>query len=242
MRRDSRLSGVLHVLLHMAEQNGPVTSEVLARAMDTNPVVIRRARYQCSLTRQMFFPFDEVLDLPPGEISVSLGRRALRLATYMSFEPLQEEVLIQHGVRVSSSALNMLMDRVGSVAEQDRQFEIETLSSVPAGAHREARVALESEGPWPRRLYVSCDGITYRTRYRETDPARPKTRRCRNTWSPPPRILCATSTRAHRNSPPRSPEAASAGGRRTSSTSSRRSSNIRNGFTGSIRIRCSPAM
>jgi Rrf2 family protein len=42
MRRDSRLSGVLHVLLHMAEQSGPVTSEVLAKAMDTNPVVIRR--------------------------------------------------------------------------------------------------------------------------------------------------------------------------------------------------------
>lgn len=42
MRRDSRLSGVLHVLLHMAEHKGPVTSEVLARAMQTNPVVIRR--------------------------------------------------------------------------------------------------------------------------------------------------------------------------------------------------------
>ncbi|HEY5938612.1 MAG TPA: Rrf2 family transcriptional regulator [Kofleriaceae bacterium] len=42
MKRDSRLSGVLHVLLHMAEHDGPVTSEVLAKAMDTNPVVIRR--------------------------------------------------------------------------------------------------------------------------------------------------------------------------------------------------------
>lgn len=42
MRRDSRLSGVLHVLLHMAEQPRPVTSEALARAMSTNPVVIRR--------------------------------------------------------------------------------------------------------------------------------------------------------------------------------------------------------
>jgi DNA-binding IscR family transcriptional regulator len=42
MKRDSRLSGVLHVLLHMAEHPDPVTSEVLARAMDTNPVVIRR--------------------------------------------------------------------------------------------------------------------------------------------------------------------------------------------------------
>lgn len=42
MKRDSRLSGVLHVLLHMAEHEGPSTSETLARAMQTNPVVIRR--------------------------------------------------------------------------------------------------------------------------------------------------------------------------------------------------------
>ncbi|MFC4257266.1 transcriptional regulator [Altererythrobacter xixiisoli] len=42
MKRDSRLSGVLHVLLHMGEHSGPLTSDVLARAMDTNPVVIRR--------------------------------------------------------------------------------------------------------------------------------------------------------------------------------------------------------
>jgi DNA-binding IscR family transcriptional regulator len=42
MKRDSRLSGVLHVLLHLAEQRGPVTSELLAKAMDTNPVVVRR--------------------------------------------------------------------------------------------------------------------------------------------------------------------------------------------------------
>ena len=42
MNRDSRLSGALHVLLHMAEQAGPVTSETLAKAMSTNPVVIRR--------------------------------------------------------------------------------------------------------------------------------------------------------------------------------------------------------
>lgn len=42
MKMDSRLSGVLHVLLHMAEFHQPVTSEVLARMMGTNPVVIRR--------------------------------------------------------------------------------------------------------------------------------------------------------------------------------------------------------
>jgi DNA-binding IscR family transcriptional regulator len=42
MRRDSRLSGVLHILLHIAEHQTPMTSELLAKAMDTNPVVVRR--------------------------------------------------------------------------------------------------------------------------------------------------------------------------------------------------------
>ena len=42
MKHDSRLSGVLHVLLHMAEANRPVTSETMALAMQTNPVVVRR--------------------------------------------------------------------------------------------------------------------------------------------------------------------------------------------------------
>lgn len=42
MKRDSRLSGVLHVLLHIAEVDRLVTSEAMAKAMQTNPVVIRR--------------------------------------------------------------------------------------------------------------------------------------------------------------------------------------------------------
>lgn len=42
MRRNSQLSGVLHVLLHMAEHDHPSTSEELAKAMTTHPVVVRR--------------------------------------------------------------------------------------------------------------------------------------------------------------------------------------------------------
>src|SRR3989344_1359708 len=42
MKRDSRLSNVLHALLHMAEMEGPATSEAMAQAMQTNPVVVRR--------------------------------------------------------------------------------------------------------------------------------------------------------------------------------------------------------
>ena len=42
MKRNGKLSGVLHVLLHMAEHREPQTSEALAKVMRTNPVVIRR--------------------------------------------------------------------------------------------------------------------------------------------------------------------------------------------------------
>lgn len=42
MKRNSQLSGVLHVLLHMAERAEPLTSTALAKAMNTNPVVVRR--------------------------------------------------------------------------------------------------------------------------------------------------------------------------------------------------------
>ncbi|WP_419896601.1 Rrf2 family transcriptional regulator [Roseomonas sp. USHLN139] len=42
MNRDSRLSAVLHALLHMAEHDGPMTSAALGRCMNTNPAVARR--------------------------------------------------------------------------------------------------------------------------------------------------------------------------------------------------------
>lgn len=42
MRRDSRLSRMLHVLIHMAEHDEPLTSEAVAAFMATNPVVARR--------------------------------------------------------------------------------------------------------------------------------------------------------------------------------------------------------
>lgn len=42
MRRDGRLSDALHILLHLSERLSPATSETLAKAMDTNPVVVRR--------------------------------------------------------------------------------------------------------------------------------------------------------------------------------------------------------
>ena len=42
MKADSRLSSVLHVLLHIAASPRPLTSEELATSLGTNPVVVRR--------------------------------------------------------------------------------------------------------------------------------------------------------------------------------------------------------
>jgi DNA-binding IscR family transcriptional regulator len=42
MKSDSRLSSVLHLLLHMSHATRPLTSEELSRMLHTNPVVVRR--------------------------------------------------------------------------------------------------------------------------------------------------------------------------------------------------------
>lgn len=42
MRRDTKLSAVLHLLLHMERSKTPLSSEKLAQAMDGNPAVVRR--------------------------------------------------------------------------------------------------------------------------------------------------------------------------------------------------------
>ena len=141
------------------------------------PITIQRARYRCKTTGRTSCPLDQLLDLPPGEVTVSLARRAMRLGTYMSFAVLQEELKIQHDVRLSNSTLNNLMQAAGGRAEQDRQQAVDQLQSVPMGMYREQLVETDPLESVPRRLYVSCDGIMYRTRYRETHPDRPREKR-----------------------------------------------------------------
>lgn len=42
MKGDNRLSRMLHVLIHLGQQESPVTSELMAQMLNTNPVVVRR--------------------------------------------------------------------------------------------------------------------------------------------------------------------------------------------------------
>lgn len=118
-----------------------------------------------------------MLDLPKGDVTVSLARRSLRLSTCMSFGELQKELVAQHDVRLTDSTLDTLMQQAGGVAVADGERELDTLARTPRGVQREQRVRQCDCSQAPSRLYVSCDGITYRTRYREADPAHPKQKR-----------------------------------------------------------------
>jgi DNA-binding IscR family transcriptional regulator len=42
MSSDNRLSRMLHVLIHMDQREHPLTSDEIARMLNTNPVVVRR--------------------------------------------------------------------------------------------------------------------------------------------------------------------------------------------------------
>ena len=137
--------------------------------------MIRRARYQCSVSGKFYCPVDELLDLPAGAggvMTVSLSRRALALSTRMDFHELQRQLHEQHDVQVTDTTLDVLMRRVGGVAEADRQKILDALSAKSVGVAREEAVCVKL--PAPRRMYVSCDGIFYPTRYKEPDPDDPE--------------------------------------------------------------------
>jgi len=133
------------------------------------PVMVRRVRFRCTKTRAFEYPLDAVLDLPPGEATVSVSKRALRLSTHLSLAELQEEFWYQHEVRLSDTVLDRLMQAAGGVAEKDRQTTLDELSALPEGVVPEKAVLAEPGVARPKRLYVSCDGVMYPTRYRQEE-------------------------------------------------------------------------
>jgi len=102
-------------------------------------------------------------------VTVSLGKRAMRLATHMGFSDLQQELVYQHDVHLSDTVLNRLMQQVGGVAEQDRKEVVEALRALPEGVAREEQTLSKRAIARPKRLYISCDGVMYPTRYRQVE-------------------------------------------------------------------------
>lgn len=100
---------------------------------------------------------------------MSLAKRGMRLATHMGFADLQEELRYQHDVALSDTVLNRLMQQVGGVAEQDRKEVVEALRALPEGVAREEHALSQPPIARPKRLYISCDGVMYPTRYRQVE-------------------------------------------------------------------------
>lgn len=133
------------------------------------PITIRRARFRCVKTGRDVYPLDAQLDLPGGDMTVSLARRVLRLGTHLSFDTLKQEVEYQHGVKLSGTMLNELARAVGGVADADRRERAVALAALPQGVAREEEALCRPKVAGPKRLYVSADGTMYPTRYRQQE-------------------------------------------------------------------------
>ncbi len=137
MKQDSRLSGALHALLHMAEQPGPMTSEELAACMHTNPVVVRRV--MAGLRRAGFVRSEkghgggwsiarDLETLTLGDIHAALGSRTIFAIGNRSKNP---QCLVEQ-------AVNEALD--GAFAEAEAlliaRLDAVTLADLSAGFHR----------------------------------------------------------------------------------------------------------
>lgn len=137
MRRDSRLSDVLHVMLHMARQDGPATSEVLAEAMRTNPVVLRRT--MAGLRDYGFVRSEkghgggwtlacDLSKVTMRDIYMALGKPTLFAFGNRSDAPdcLVEKVVNANLDQAFQEAEQILMRRLGEVtlAKLDRELQV----------------------------------------------------------------------------------------------------------------------
>lgn len=126
MSKNSRFSDVLHVLLHMAQEAGPVTSEVLAQAMQTNPVVIRRI--MAGLREQGYVSSEkgrgggwtlarELSAITLHDIYVALGSQALFTLNHRLDAPdcLIEQAVKQQLDASLQEAEQLLLSRLGDI-------------------------------------------------------------------------------------------------------------------------------
>lgn len=147
MKRDGRLSGVLHVLLHMAEQSEPVTSETLAKANNTNPVVIRRI--MAGLREQGYVRSErghgggwtlacDLSKVTLRDIYTALGSPALLAIGNRTKAPgcLVEQAVNAALDRAFEDAEALLLARLGQVTLARLSADLRKRMTARGGAHR----------------------------------------------------------------------------------------------------------
>ncbi len=118
MKPDSRLSAILHTILHMADANRAMTSTELASHMNTNPVVVRRA--MAGLRRAGIVRSEKGRN-GGWEISVDLAKVTLR----QIFDAIGAPSLLAAGVRIEHPAC--LVEQAVNRALQPAFAEAEAL-------------------------------------------------------------------------------------------------------------------
>ena len=126
MRNDTRLSRMLHVLIHMARPEHPATSDTLAQMLGTNPVVIRRTM---ALLKEQGYVRSEkghrggwtlakpLADMTLLDIHEALGSASLFAIGLSTDHP---ECLVEQAVNAAltdafDAAQALLIERLGSV-------------------------------------------------------------------------------------------------------------------------------
>ncbi|KJK02994.1 Rrf2 family transcriptional regulator [Pseudomonas sp. 21] len=130
MRTDSRLSRMLHVLLHMARDDQPVTSERIARMLGTNPAVVRRTmgglREAGYVRSEKGHGGGWTLDCDLGQVTLLDVYRAVgseRLFA-MGFDNVHPDCLVEKVVNdalqdAMEQATAILLERLGAVSLAD---------------------------------------------------------------------------------------------------------------------------
>lgn len=126
MRNDTRLSRMLHVLIHMARHEQPATSDTIAKMLDTNPVVVRRTM---ALLKEQGYVSSEkghrggwtlakpLADMTLLDIHQALGSSSLFAIGLSTDHP---KCLVEQAVNAAltdafDAAQALLLERLGSV-------------------------------------------------------------------------------------------------------------------------------
>lgn len=136
MRNDTRLSRMLHVLIHMARHDQPATSDTIADMLGTNPVVVRRTM---ALLKQQGYVRSEkghrggwTLARPLAEMTLLDIHRALGSSSIFAIGLATDhpECLVEQAVNAAlteafDAAQALLLQQLGSVTLEQlaRDFE-----------------------------------------------------------------------------------------------------------------------
>jgi Rrf2 family protein len=136
MRNDTRLSRMLHVLIHMARLEQPATSDTIAQMLGTNPVVVRRTM---ALLKEEGYVRSEkghrggwtlakpLADITLLDIHEALGSSSLFAIGLSTDHP---QCLVEQAVNAAltdafDAAQALLVDRLGSVTLEQLSLDFE---------------------------------------------------------------------------------------------------------------------